>query len=108
MDFLLYAFYKTCANRSKKVLFVARLKRAYITKMQSYPIYMLASIVFLVNGLLGANNGFQSDMYTSSGELINAFRMEQELVRSLKDIQLQNSDHLIFIWVIFLRSITIS
>ena len=61
--------------------------------MQSYPIYMLASIVFLVNGLLGANNGFQSDMYTSSGELINAFRMEQELVRSLKDIQLQNFNH---------------
>ena len=58
--------------------------------MQSYPIHTLASIVFLVNGLLGANNGFQSDMYTSSGELINAFRMEQELVRSLKDIQLQN------------------
>ena len=79
----------------KKVLFVARLKRAYITKMQSYPIHTLASIVFLVNGLLGANNGFQSDMYTSSGELINAFRMEQELVRSLKDIQLQNFNHLI-------------
>ena len=63
--------------------------------MQSYPIYMLASIVFLVNGLLEANNGFQSDMYTSSGELINAFRMEQELVRSLKDIRLQNFNHLI-------------
>ena len=47
---------------------------------------MLASIVFLVHGLLGANSGLQSDMYTSSGELINAFRMEQELVRSLKDI----------------------
>ena len=58
--------------------------------MQSYHIYMLASIVFLVNGLLGANSGLQSDMYTSSGELINAFRMEQELVRSLKYIQLQN------------------
>ena len=69
-----------------KILFATRLKRAYITKMQSYPIYMLASIVFLVNGLLGANSGLQSDMYTSSGELINAFRMEQELVRSLKDI----------------------
>ena len=97
MDFLLYAFYKTCANRSKKVLFVARLKRAYITKMQSYPIYMLASIVFLVNGLLGANNGFQSDMYTSSGELINAFRMEQELVRRLKRYSVENFNHLISI-----------
>ena len=88
----------------KKVLFAARLKRAYITKMQSYPIYMLASIVFLVNGLLGANNGFQSDMYTSSGELINAFRMEQELVRRLKRYSVENFNHLIF----SLRSITIS
>ena len=81
----------------KKVLFAARLKRAYITKMQSYPIYMLASIVFLVNGLLGANNGFQSDMYTSSGELINAFRMEQELVRRLKRYSVENFNHLISI-----------
>ena len=63
--------------------------------MQSYPIYMLASIVFLVNGLLGANNGFQSDMYTSSGELINAFRMEQELVRRLKRYSVENFNHLI-------------
>ena len=65
--------------------------------MQSYPIYMLASIVFLVNGLLGANNGFQSDMYTSSGELINAFRMEQELVRRLKRYSVENFNHLISI-----------
>ena len=72
---------------------------------------MLASIVFLVNGLLGANNGFQSDMYTSSGELINAFRMEQELVRSLKYIELQNFNHHIYNNLsigYFLCSITIS
>ena len=74
------------------------MKRAYITKMQSYPIYMLASIVFLVNGLLGANNGFQSDMYTSSGELINAFRMEQELVRRLKRYSVENFNHLILLF----------
>jgi hypothetical protein len=56
-------------------------EKTFSIKMWTYCFLIYVGIVYLTRGYVEA---FSSDVYSSSGELINVFRMEQELVRYFK------------------------
>ena len=56
-------------------------KRLFVIRLVRVQCYALIGLLYLTRICTEANARFESDIYTSSGELVNVFRMEQELVR---------------------------
>ena len=68
----------TINKRHKLQLITLFKEQTFSLKMWTYCFLIYGGIVYLTRGYVEA---FTSDVYSSSGELINVFRMEQELVR---------------------------
>ena len=69
-------------NKRHKIQIITLFKKQRFTmKMWTYFFLIFVGIVYLTRGYVEA--GFDTDVYSSSGELINVFRMEQELVSHL-------------------------
>lgn len=60
---------------------LAYYKRPFVIRLGRVQYVALIGVLFLTRVCVEAARRFESDVYTSSGELINVFRMEQELVR---------------------------
>ena len=58
--------------------------RSISLKMGLLQSLILFVLLYLTRSCTEAKSNFESDIYTSSGELINVFKMEQELVRIYK------------------------
>ena len=67
-------------NKKHKFQLITLFKKQKMSiKMWAYCFLIFVGIIYFTRGYVEA--GFDNDVYSSSGELINVFRMEQELVR---------------------------
>lgn len=86
-------------NKRQQLQVITLLKeKTFSIKMWTYCFLIYAGVVYLTRGYVEA---FSSDVYSSSGELINVFRMEQELIEVLENHKrkIENSLEAIYTYV---------